>query len=398
MAKVRQVALAFPLAPPHLVRLVHGISDYARERGNWVISPNPDTYRMSVGALRDWPGDGIIAMVETMTEVRAAREIGLPVVNLSARLREAGLPRVMVDHRTIGRLAAEHLLDCGFRRFGYYGSRGPWFSQLRRQGFIERISRQGGLYSLLEVSSGIGKRRPWMDWFEPLKQWLKTLKTPVGIMADFDVRAGMVIEACGRLGLRVPDDVAVIGVDNHEINCEFCQVPLSSVSRSGQEVGYRAAALLDQLMEGKRPPDGDILIPPDGVVQRRSTDVVAVEDPHVVAAVQFIREHVGEPFGVEALLPLVPVSRRWLEHRFKQCLGLTPHEYICRTRVQRAKQLLTDPKELPLGQIAQACGFSETRHFRAIFERLTGATPAAYRRSHHAAGSGRVGQSRHPGQ
>ena len=378
MAKIRRVALAFPLSPPHLVRTVQGIGDYARERGNWVISPNPDTYRMSVQALRGWPGDGIITMVETAAEANAARRIGLPVVNLSGRMREVALPRVMVDQQAIGRLAAEHLLDCGFRRFGYYGSRNAWFSQLRRQAFVEQVAAFGGQCSVLEVS-GNNRHRPWLDWFEPLREWLKTLKPPVGIMAVFDVRAGMVVEACNRLGLRVPDDVAVIGVDNHETSCEFCQTPLSSVSRNGRKVGYQAAALLDQLMDGERPPRTDILIQPDEIVRRRSTDVVAVEDPHVVAAVHYIRQHIGEPFGVEALLRSTPVSRRQLEHRFKQCLGITPHEFICRMRVQKAQQLLADPRQLTLGRIAEACGFSNSRHFRFVFKRLTGAMPRAYR-------------------
>ncbi len=381
MAKARKVALAFPVSEPHLARMVRGIVDYADERGGWTFSFCPETSTASLAGLKGWPGHGVIAVVNTKAEARAMREIGLPVVNFSGSLRNAGLPRVMVDQEAIGRLAAEHLLDCGFRRFAYHGLQRVWSSELRRRAFVEHVSRRGGECSVLEVPSSIGRHRSWHDWQEPLQQWLGTLKPPVGLMAFQDRRAPMVLDACGRLGLRVPDDVAVIGTDNDEIACEICHPPLSSISRGDWKLGHEVASLLDRLMAGKRPPSGDILVPPDGVVRRRSTDVVAIEDPHVAVAVRFIQEHLDEPFGIERLAPLVPLSRRWLTHRFKQCLGLTPHEYICRARVGRAKQLLAGPKKLPLKEISNACGFGEPRRFRVVFQRLTGTTPAEYRRS-----------------
>jgi len=387
--KTRQIALAFPLAPPHLVQVLRGITDYARRRGNWVLSPNPDTYRMSVGDLRGWPGDGVIAMVDTPAEARAAQSLSIPVVNLSGRLRRSSLPRVMVDQQGVGRLAAEHLLDCGFRRFGYYGPPDVWFGQLRCRGFVERIDEAGGECSVLEATTAPGRSRRWGHWQQPLLGWLKTLAPPVGVMATFDARAAMVVEACGVLGLRVPNDVAVIGVDNHEVVCEFCPVPLSSVDRNGYRIGREAAALLDRLISGRKPPQSEILLPPSGVVKRRSTDVVAVGDRHVAAAVEYAHRHVDEPFGVERFLRLVPLSRRSLEHRFRRCLGLTPYEFLCRVRVEHAKRLLVGPEKRLLREVSTACGFTEPRRFRLIFRRATGMSPAEYRRR-HADASGNV--------
>jgi LacI family transcriptional regulator len=384
MPKPRTVALAFPVAEPHLSRMLRGIVDYADRRGGWMFSFCPETSTDSLAGLNGWPGHGVIAVVNTAAEARALRETRLPVVNFSGMLRNPGLPRVMVDQEAIGRLAAEHLLDCGFRRFAYYGVKHAWSSRQRKAAFLEQVLDRGGECSVLEVASTIGRRGSWRDQQEPLEKWLRALVPPVGLMAFHDRRATMVLDACHRLGLRVPDDVAIIGSDNDEAICEICRPPLTSVARSDWQLGYEVAALLDRLMAHKRPPDGDILVPPAGVVQRRSTEVVAITDEHVAAAVRFVHDHLDEPFGMERLLPLTPLSRRWLTHRFTQCLGLTPHAFICRARVDRARQLLTGPKNLLLKKIAERCGFSEPRRFRLVFQRIAGTTPAEYRRLHRA--------------
>jgi len=180
----------------------------------------------------------------------------------------------------------------------------------------------------------------------------------------------------------VTDDVAVIGVNNSALICEFCRPAISSVVRDGYRIGFQAATLLDRLMSGRRVRQRDIRLAPLGVFKRGSTDVLAIEDPHVAAAVRFIREHACEPFGLNRLAQLVPISRRWLEHRFRQCLGRSPYEFVCRTRVERAKQLLAGPEKLKLKQIAVACGFRDSMRLRLVFRRLTGLTPAEYRASH----------------
>jgi LacI family transcriptional regulator len=381
MKRTKRVALLFPATRTCEAQLVRGVTDYASEHARWTLDGNPEIFDISVRTLAGWAGDGMLAFLRTETQLRAAQSLGVPVVNLSGSLCHSAVPRVMIDHETAGRLAAEHFLDRGFRRGAYFGLQDVWYSAQRCRGFVERIRQAGGECSVLETSSGVGARHPWYHWMKLLERWLRKLKTPVGLMAAHDYRARVALDACLRLGLRVPQDVALMGVDNDEIACEFSPVPLSSVARDSWREGFEAAALLDRLMQAKQPPKGDVLIPPKGVVARLSTSVDAIENPYVAAAVRLIRERLAESFGVEMLEKHMDISRRYLYRLFDRFLGCTPSHYINRARVARAQELLARPDKLSLHHIAQACGFSETRRLRVVFQRITGMTLAEYRRS-----------------
>ena len=204
---------------------------------------------------------------------------------------------------------------------------------------------------------------------------------PVGILASSDHRAMMIYEACATLNLRIPEDVAVIGVDNDPVACEFCQPPLSSVSRNDVQVGYDAAALLDRLMHGDKAPKKPIVVQPDGVIQRRSTETWAIEDAEIAAAVRFIREHLGENFGVERLLKECRLSRRRLERQFRETMGRSPYAFINELRVAEARRLLAVQDANDLSAIAAKCGFREARRMRLVFQKHTGMKPSRYRQT-----------------
>lgn len=381
------MAITYPVAVPWMALFVRGVAEYADRHGGWNFTTSPptlvgsDELALGIESLKGWPGDGVIASIGSRREAQLARRLGLPVVNLAATQEDVGLPRVMVDHYAMGRMAAEHLLDRGLRRLAYCGVEGRWYSQLRCQGFARRAQQADVPCHIFQASRPASPRQTWQDRMAPLAAWLESLKPPVGLLAVHDYRARVVVDECRRRGLRIPHDIAVVGLDNDPTVCEYCRPTLTSVSRNAWRVGYEAAALLDRLMSGRDPPPYDILIPPDGVVARQSTDTVAVEDPCVADAVHFIHDHLGQAFGVAQVVEACRISRRELENRFKRLLGRTPYDYICQERVCRAKQLLESPERPKLHRVASACGFSSVERLRLVFLRVTGQTPQEYRQA-----------------
>jgi LacI family transcriptional regulator len=383
--KHKRIAIAFTVSLPWMARCFQGIADYAQEHGPWSMFSSPpaggvaEELVLDAYSLKDWRGDGVIAVITDPAEARAARRLHIPVVNLAAAMQNCGLPRVTVDHYAVGRLAAEHLLSRGLRNLAYTGLQGLWYSQERQRGFVDRASEDGVQCEVFESSPMRETKASWGRRTAPLLRWLRTLPPPAGILAVQDYRARIVVDECLELGLRVPHDVAVIGVDNDSTVCELCQPTLSSVSRQARQVGYEAAALLDRLMAGQKPPSADILIPPEGIVARQSTDTFVVSNPHVCEAIQLMHDHLGTPISVEHILRHAAISRRLLEKLFRRHLGCTPRDYLCRLRIERAKQLLGSSKKMKVQDVARAVGFGDLRAFRNAFCKIEGTTALQYR-------------------
>jgi LacI family transcriptional regulator len=378
--KTRRIALALPSGVSFIERILKGILEYCRTRGDWTFIRLPERLDPSLEWLRSCKSDGAFIMVSTEEAAKVARSLPMPVVNLTAHLQVPDLPTVMVDHQEAGRLAARHLIERSFSRFAYYGTSDLWYSRERRAGFLETIKAHGGECATLEVPSSWQAREKWVERQDELKEWLESLRGPVGIMASTDLRACMAADACTQIGLRIPDDVALIGVDNDPAS-ELHEPPLSSVSRSDAAVGLCAATLLDRLMAGGSPPDGPVLIPPDAIICRRSTETLAIDDSRISKAVAYIYKNVHRPFGVEELLNVASMPRRTFEQHFLKMVGMTPYLFINKCRVERAILLMAAPNKRSLTEIACICGFSDLHRFRLVFSRLTGIPPAAYRSS-----------------
>lgn len=234
---------------------------------------------------------------------------------------------------------------------------------------------------MLEVPNYMNRRYPWHKWHKRLQDWLKSLEKPVGILAVHDPRGSIVIDTCLEMELRVPEDVAVVGVENNEIVCRYASVPLTSVPPDYQRLGREAAAMLNRLMLGEEVPMEPVILPPLPVVERKSTEVMAIDDPVVAKAVDYIKKHYDTEISIRVLESLDDISRRNLERRFRKCLGRTPHQFLSQVRVEEAKKRLAAEKPSRLEQIARQCGFTDTRHLRMAFRRLAGASPAEYRKS-----------------
>ncbi len=262
-----RVALAFPIRFGHHPIVVKGITDYVEEHTEWIFTTSAESFNFSVRSLRGWRGDGAIAVLHTEEEAASARELGFPVVTFGWVLRSPGVPRVHTDNHAIGKSAAEHLLSCRFKHFGYYGLSEVAYSEDRLQGYRGQLASEGFNTQVFLSPNTFGPDRPWEDEVDGLSQWLRGLPHPVGIFAVNDQRARLITEACQMIGLRVPADVGVIGVDNDRLFCELASPPLSSVACDYRRLGYETAKLLDEVMAGHPLPQ-DPVLPPLGIVAR----------------------------------------------------------------------------------------------------------------------------------
>lgn len=366
-----EIALAINVGITHLERVVRGIREYAERHTNWRFLVSPETHYLSPSALEGWGGDGVIALANNQEDFRILESLDCPVVNLSGAFEDPVFPRVRPDYVKIGRMAAWHLLDRGYRRFGFYGMADVWYSGLYEKGFSGELRSRGFDCSLLHVPSTLSEKTRWDIGQGELELWLGTQEPPLGIMAAHDPRAAMIIRSCERVGLRVPDDVAVIGVNNDTVACESCRPALTSIERNDSEIGREAAMLLDRLIHGKPAPAEDQVVTPGAVRDRASTDSLAVDHPDLLAAVEFAREHFQEAIGVSDMVDACPRSRRWLEDSFLEHLGCTPRTFLFRLRLREAQRLLSEEPSLSPGEIAKRSGYSGTRqlnaHFRSEF-------------------------------
>lgn len=374
---MRKVALLIETSNAYARGLLRGVVAYVREHRPWSLylaeharGERPPAW------LAKWDGDGIIARIENPAIARALRSVKTPVVDVSAARLIPTLPFFETDDAAVAQTAAEHLLERGFRHFAFCGDARFNWSRLRGEHF-QRVVRAAGHDCANYVPSLAGRRgEAWQ--VDDIAQWLKKLPRPLGVFACYDLRGAQVLDACRELGVKVPDDIAVIGADNDDLLCELSDPPLSSVILNPHRTGYAAAGLLDQMMSGRRVKGETHLIPPIGVATRQSTDTLAVDDRHVAQALRYIRDHACEGINVRDVLHAVPHARRRLEARFKKLLGRTPHEEIIRVQLNRVKQLLVET-DLPLAEIAERTGFAHVEYLSVVFKRETGLPPSKFR-------------------
>jgi LacI family transcriptional regulator, galactose operon repressor len=277
----------------------------------------------------------------------------------------------------VGRLAAAHLLSLGLPHVAFFGTRSHYYSLLREQGFTQAVAAAGLSCHVFLNGHPNGAHEIGAD--PPLEDWVRRLPKPIGILASTDSRALDLLAVCRKLEIDVPGSVAVLGVDNDDVFCELANPPLSSIALATQRIGYEAARMLDRLMAGETPAQRQLLVPPAGVVPRRSSDIPSILDADVAAAVRYISLHVQDDLQVADVLREVPLSRRSLEQRFLKALGRTPAAEIRRAQVEVAKQMLAETDE-PMARVALAAGFSNAKQLGASFHHETGTTPTVYRR------------------
>lgn len=380
MTQPVRVGLVFDYTLGYSRGVLRGIKQFAVGRPHWILAP-VDTDSLSAAALMALEPAGVIGTVLTHAVAELLRSTRRPVVNVANVLPDMPFPRVSVNHGQVGELAALHLQECGLRHFAFVGHPRHRYSIERESGFRDALSASGWMPARFydRPSRSYRSRGRLMALNQRLQHWLAERPKPVGIFACHDIFALQIVEACRLAGLRVPEEVAVLGVDNDDLLCELARPSLSSVMVPAERVGYEAAALLDRLMGGKRSPRRPRLIPPPGVVTRQSTDVVAIEDTDVVSALRFIREQGHRPLRVDDVLRHISISRRALERRFHDLLQRGLGEEIRREHIERAKHLLATT-ELSMADVAQRAGFASQPQLSRVFRQDAGLTPTAFRR------------------
>jgi LacI family transcriptional regulator len=382
MSKVRKVVLLITPSREYTRGLLRGIAKYSRTQGFWAFY-RPIDYREPKGKerllplLKAWEPDGIL-----MREPHKIKDIiamGIPAISCPyTRERIPGLTNIMTDHVSIGEMGAEHLLERGFQQFAYCGFDDWWWSRKRGE-FFGKTAVEAGYPTYFYPQPRAKAKRTWDKELPIIADWLLTLPKPVGLMACNDDRGEWVIEACKIAGLNVPDEVAIVGVDNDPLICDLCNPPLSSIVLNVEKAGYEAAVHLDKMMAGEKVTNYEIHVQPTHVAIRQSTDVLAVEDAHVAAALRFIRQRSKTVIQVSNVVSASGLSRRALEKRFRSILGHSIHDEIRRTRVEQIIKMLAETA-MPISDIAQALGFPDVAHISRYFSREKGISPLAYRK------------------
>jgi LacI family transcriptional regulator len=378
MRKRKKVALFMGLSDTFEHGIARGVARFARARSDWILFGYGWMFR-PLEALEYWEGDGIIARVESPADADRLAALDIPVVDVAGAYLRPAFLQVTNDDWATGMKAGEYLRSCGFQRFAFCGVRGAVWSERRKAGFRESVRELCPRVEVFEESL------PWWESLENPEQlggWLSGLSCPLGVFACNDTAGLKLSELARKLGIGVPSELAVLGVDNEDILCELAFPPLSSILLDCEVIGYRAAELLAGILSRPRAQARvriPILLPPKEIVERESTRVFACGDPLVDEAVRRIQARARDGVTVAELIAGLPASRRNLEMRFRRATGRTLHQEIVRARLEVAKALLRSTSQT-MARVARDSGFGTLQRFHEVFRARVGSSPARYRR------------------
>lgn len=370
-------------------KLLQGIIKYSHEHSPWVVGKIPLSFRdgnqlKTAAEIADhWKADAIIGQFRSFEDIRPFQERGIIPVAQDFLQSFPGIINITGDYLEAGRMAARYFMERGLRHFAYYGVNGVVWSDGRRDGFMEVAARDAGAplrkSHIREIKN---LKTSWWYNTEKLIHWLRSLPKPVGIYCCDDNKAYNIIEACSQsqqTGLRIPEDILLLGTDNDETMCQLCMPQLSSVALDVEIAGYQVAALIEYLLN--LPPKerskhySDIIVRPTHIVTRHSTDALVNDNPYISKILRYIENNIGKSLRVEDLVALVPMSRRTLEETFSKSMGTSIYRYIIQTRVSRFQKLILGG--LSPSQAAMELGL-EYKSLSREFKRQTGLSPKEF--------------------
>lgn len=358
--------------------VIRGVANYGLKQGLWHLSVDEYGVNEAQHLRRGWEGDGIIARVTDKDLFDELKHTGKPIVNVSGiQIEGVELPTVTTDYEAIAQIAVQHFSERGFRHLAYCGPDERAYVKRHCDAFVDRAVAEGLDCSVFHSKSK-GRKRSWEAERAELRDWLESLPKPLGILAWATRRGRDLLAACDELGLRVPEEVALLGGDNDDLLCEVCQPPLSAVITPAEQIGHEAARMLDGLLQGKSSALTPSLFPPVGIHLRQSTETLAIDDALLGEAIAFIRENANRPLQVTDVAEEVGISRRALERRFIGTVGRSPAREIQHAHLLRAQKLLRET-DMSVADIAAASGYGSTEYMIGVFRKITGRTPLKYR-------------------
>lgn len=381
-----RVILLTDFSEEYARRLLKGIVRYSQEHSPWVICKMPLSYRDMHGtrgvlqwALK-WKADAIIGQFYASEKVDMFRRHGIMAIAQDFKSRFEEIPNITGDHRMAGRMGARHLISKGFRDFAFYGLGDTVWSQERRDGFRDELNDNNLAENYFEYNNA-DLNEIWYYESGPLINWLKALPKPIGIMACDDNQAHHLAEICKIYGLQVPQQIALLGVDNDETICTLTAPPLSSIDQAVEKGGYDTAAIIEEFIADHDAPLSNVYVQPTYVVTRQSTDIYATEDKYIATVLDYIHRNIYDKLNVTDISKIVPISKRLLESRFKQVTANSIYNYIFNLRMQKFAQKLIETDNTII-EIATGLGLSDHKNIARQFRQIKGCTPSEYRLSH----------------
>jgi LacI family transcriptional regulator len=375
-SKAKKVLLEIETARGANRGVLQGIIEYCRLHNLWAFYRDVPLYGKPPFGSGTVDPDGIIGFVPE-SKLHRKPYVNKPLVFFPLARTVPGIANLIEAPGETGQMAAEYLLAKGFKHFAYCGLENMYWSGVRCEGF--RVSIENVGYEVCVYKKPKTRNLSKQTEREAVAAWLKTLPRPVGLFTVNDDIAQQIVEICINLAINVPEEIAILGVDNDEFICELTNPPLSSIKLNFKKAGYEAAELLDKLMNDRNRAKHDIIVHPEHIITRQSTDISQVQDPDVKSALQFIYANIVKPIQASDVLAVLPSSRRYVEQRFRRELGRSIYQEITRARAERIATMLVTT-DISVEKIATDMGYPSANHLSRFFRHIKGMTPTAYRR------------------
>ena len=364
-------------------KILSGIVDYSRRKEQWIVRRMPPEYKAQLGIpgvirlAKEWEVDAVIGQFEPTDDIGLFAENGIVAIAQDYKKKFSSIPNITADYLGTGRMAARFFIDRGFRNFGFFGMNDVCWSDERCDGFRREVEAAGFgdsfySYRMQEID---------MVWYyqrNRLREWLRSIPKPIAIMACDDNQGSNLIEACHGIGIKIPSEVSVMGVDNDEALCSLGSTTLTSIQVDIEEGGRQAAALVERLVADPASPAEDVVLKPVKIVQRMSTATFATADQQILKAILFIHKNALKKISVSDVMAEAALSRRLLERRFKSVTGKTLYEYITDQKLKYFAEQLQDTDEQVIN-IALSMGESDTKSISRRFKQIYGCTPVEWR-------------------